>query len=371
MFRMKRKLEELNKSGKKIRVELVGIGKMGRGLINQMATISGMRPSICVDEKPQKAIDALIAAGVSSENIIFTNSKSKALEALEKDKFIVSEDYSIGLELEKIDAFVDATGNPPFGAKLAFDAINNKKHIIMLNVETDAVVGPILYKMARENGVIYTGTKGDEPGAILELADFAVGSGFELLVAGKGKNNPLNNYITEDEVYEEAVSKGLYPKMLTSFIDGTNTMIELTAVSNALGFTPDIIGCHGIKTDPKNISKQFSLKTEGGVLENYKIVDFAFGMAPGVFVIVTSEKKEVKDLMKYLNMGEGPNYLLYRPYHLTSLETPITIYDAVVENEATIVPEKGQISDVITVAKKIFLEEIFLMEWAPKMFLVK
>lgn len=75
--------------------------------------------------------------------------------------------------------------------------------------------------------------------------------------------------------------------------------------------------------------------------------------------------------MKYLNMGEGPNYLLYRPYHLTSLETPITIYDAVVENEATIVPEKGQISDVITVAKKIFLEEIFLMEWAPKMFLVK
>lgn len=68
--------------------------------------------------------------------------------------------------------------------------------------------------------------------------------------------------------------------MLTSFIDGTNTMIELTAVSNALGFTPDIIGCHGIKTDPKNISKQFSLKTEGGVLENYKIVDFAFGMAP-------------------------------------------------------------------------------------------
>ena len=51
-------------------------------------------------------------------------------------------------------------------------------------------------------------------------------------------------------------------------------------------------------------------------------------------------------------MGKGPNYTLYRPYHLTSLETPLTIYDAIVEKEPTIYPKYGQVSDTITVAKR-------------------
>lgn len=352
MFRMKRKLTKLNLMGDKVRVGLVGVGKMGRGLVHQMSRIDGMRPSLIVDEIPDKAFEALTTAGVSSEDIVVTNSLSKAKLALESDKFIVSEDYELGYQLDKIQAMVDATGNPPFGAKMAYETLNHGKHVIMLNVECDAVVGPILNMVAKKNGVVYTGSAGDEPGAIVELADFAIGLGFELLAVGKGKNNPLNKYITEDDVREEALTKGLYPKILTSFIDGTNTMIELNSVSNALGFVPDVMGCHGVTTNPKEIADVFKLKSQGGVLNNYGIVDFAFGMAPGVFAIVTSEAEEVKELMSYLNMGEGPNYSLYRPYHLTSLETPITIYDAIIEKEPTIVPLQGQVSDVITVAKR-------------------
>ncbi len=352
MFRMKRKLTKLNLMGDKVRVGLVGVGKMGRGLIHQMSRIDGMRPSLIVDEIPDKAFEALTTAGVSRDDIVVTNSLSKAKLALESDKFIVSENYELGYQLDKIQAMVDATGNPPFGAKMAYETLNHGKHVIMLNVECDAVVGPILNMVAKKNGVVYTGSAGDEPGAIVELADFAIGLGFELLAVGKGKNNPLNKYITEDDVREEALKKGLYPKILTSFIDGTNTMIELNSVSNALGFVPDVMGCHGVTTNPKEIADVFKLKSQGGVLNDYGIVDFAFGMAPGVFAIVTSEAEEVKELMSYLNMGEGPNYSLYRPYHLTSLETPITIYDAIIEKEPTIVPLQGQVSDVITVAKR-------------------
>lgn len=352
MFRMKRKLTKLNLMGDKVRIGLVGVGKMGRGLIHQMSRIDGMRPSLIVDEVPEKAFEALVAAGVDIQDIVRTNSLSEAKMAIEKDKFIVSEDYELGYKLDKIEAMVDATGNPPFGAKMAYDSINNGKHVIMLNVECDAVVGPILNMMAKKNDVVYTGSAGDEPGAIVELADFAISLGFELLAVGKGKNNPLNKYITEDDVREEALEKGLYPKILTSFIDGTNTMIELNSVANALGFVPDVMGCHGVTTNPKEIANVFKLKSQGGVLNKYGIVDFAFGMAPGVFAIVTSEAEEVKELMKYLKMGDGPNYSLYRPYHLTSLETPITIYDAIVEKEPTIVPLKGQVADVVTVAKR-------------------
>lgn len=352
MFRMKRKLTKLNLMGDKIRIGLVGVGKMGSGLVNQMSRIDGMRPSLIVDEVPEKALNALLKAGVSREEIVITNKYREAELALSKDKFIISEDYSLGCRLDGIQAMVDATGNPPFGAKMAQDAILNHKHVIMLNVECDAVVGPILNKMAEENQVVYTGTAGDEPGAIMELADFAVSLGFDLLAVGKGKNNPLNHYVTEDDIMEEAQAKGLYPKILASFIDGTNTMIELCAVSNALGFEPDVMGCHGVDTNPNEIADVFKLKSQGGILNKYGVVDFAFGMAPGVFAIVTSEVEEVSDLMQFLKMGSGPNYLIYRPYHLTSLETPITIYDAIVEHEQTIAPVKGQVSDVITVAKR-------------------
>ena len=352
MFRMKRKLTKLNILGEKIRVAIVGIGKMGHGLIHQMMRIDGMEPSLVIDEFPDKATNSLVKTGISKDDIVITNNLELAERAIDRGDFVVSEDYRLGYKLEKIDAMVDATGNPPFGAKLAYESIMNKKHVIMLNVECDAIVGPILNKYAMENDVVYTGSAGDEPGAIMELADFALSLGFDLLAVGKGKNNPLDHYITADDVREEAESKGLYPKILTSFIDGTNTMIELNSVCNALGFLPDILGCHGVDTNPKDIANIFKVKEEGGILNSYGIVDFAFGMAPGVFAIVSHEGEEVKDLMNYLNMGQGPNYSLYRPYHLTSLETPITIYDAVIEKEATIAPVKGQIADVITIAKR-------------------
>ena len=352
MFRMKRKLDELVNKGEEIKIALVGAGKMGTGLVNQISRIKGMTSSIIIDENIDKAYHALESAGIKKDDIIHTNSLKQGEIALSKNKYIISDDYNLACKLNGIQAVVDATGNPPFGAQLAMDSITNRKNIIMLNVECDAVVGPIIYDYAKKNNVVYTGSAGDEPGAIMELANFAVGAGFKLLAVGKGKNNPLNNYVTEDDLREEAFSKGLYPKMLTSFVDGTNTMIELTSVGNALGFIPDIVGCHGITTTVDKIPSIFSLKEQGGILSNYRIVDYCFGIAPGVFAVVTHDTEEVHDLMNYLSMGKGPNYVLFRPYHLTSLETPITIYDAVVEHEPTIVPEKGQVSDTVTVAKR-------------------
>lgn len=352
MFRMKNKLNNLYNSNKEVKFALIGAGKMGKGLVNQLSRIKGLKSSIVIDEKPQKAMDALLSSGVRRSDITISDNINIIENSLRNGMYVVSDDYSISYKVSDIQGVVDATGNPPFGATLAMESIENRKNIIMLNVECDAVIGPYLYNYAKKKNVIYTGSAGDEPGAIMELADFVVGAGFKLLAVGKGKNNPLNYYVTEDDVREEALSKGLYPKMLAGFIDGTNTMIELTSAANALGFVPDVIGCHGPTTTPKDLGKLFSLKEQGGILNNYKTVDFAFGVAPGVYAIVTSDSDEVHDLMKYLSMGDGPNYAIYRPYHLTSLETPITIYNAIVEREATIVPEKGQVSDTVTVAKR-------------------
>lgn len=352
MFKISRNLNEMKYNGESIRLAVMGAGKMGTSLISQLANIDAMEVKLVIDRTPQKAIDALVRSGVAEDKIIYTDDYNEGYEILEKGYVCVSTNYRLSYKLMQINAVVDCTGNPSFGAVIARKTIQYHKHMISFNVECEATVGPVLHDMAKKAGVVYTGILGDEPGAIIDLCDQAFGMGLDVLVAAKGKNNRLDEYVTPDQVRVEAIEKGLNPKMLTSFIDGTNTMIELNSVCNALGFLPDTFGCHGIETSPENAVEDFKLKSDGGVLDNYKVVEFSKGMAPGVFIIVTSDKEDVRDLMKFLGFGDGPNYLMYRPYHLTSLEAPITIYNAVVENEPTIAPIQGQVADTVTIAKR-------------------
>lgn len=352
MFKINRNLNEMKYNGESIKLAVMGAGKMGTSLISQLANIDAMEVKLVIDRTPQKAIEALVKSGVAEDKIIYTDDYNEGYEILEKGYVCVSTNYRLSYKLLQINAVVDCTGNPSFGAVIARKTIQYHKHMISFNVECEATVGPVLHDMAKKAGVVYTGILGDEPGAIIDLCNQAFGMGLDVLVAAKGKNNRLDEYVTPDQIREEAKGKSLNPKMLTSFIDGTNTMLELNSVCNALGFLPDTFGCHGIEANPETAVEKFKLKTEGGILDNYKIVEFSNGMAPGVFIIVTSDKEDVRDLMKFLGFGDGPNYLMYRPYHLTSLEAPITIYNAVVENESTIAPIQGQVADTITIAKR-------------------
>ena len=352
MFKISRNLNEMKYNGESIKLAIMGAGKMGASLISQLANIDAMDVKLVIDRTPQKAIDALVKSGVAEDKIIFTDDYNEGYEVLEKGFICVSTNYRLAYKLLQINAVIDCTGNPSFGAVIARKTIQYHKHMISFNVECEATVGPVLHDMAKKAGVVYTGILGDEPGAIIDLVDSAFGMGLDVLVAGKGKNNPLDEYVTPDDVADEAKSKDLNPKMLTSFIDGTNTMLELNSVCNALGFLPDTFGCHGVDATTDNALEKFSLKSDGGELNDYKVVEFSKGMAPGVFIIVTSDKEDVRDLMKFLGFGDGPNYLMYRPYHLTSLEAPITIYNAVVENEPTIAPIQGQVADTVAIAKR-------------------
>ncbi|TWT01115.1 NAD(P)H-dependent oxidoreductase [Planomicrobium sp. CPCC 101079] len=351
MLGINRKLEELENQGVTIKVGLVGAGQMGRGMISQIENMAGMRVVVTADIQIDNVKNAYIKSGVSASDVVETNNNDDAVEAIQSGKVVATTDAQLVTSLSEVDVIVDATGVPNIGAKIAWDAILNKKHIVMLNVEADVTVGPLLKKMADASGVVYTGTAGDEPGAIMELYDFADALGFEVVALGKGKNNPLNQNANPDTAAEEAARKGASPKMLASFQDGTKTMVEMTAVANATGFLPDKPGMNGFVSDVKGLPEIFKLKEDGGQVNNKKIVEYINGVAPGVFAIIASEKEEVNHEMQYLSMGEGPNYVLYRPYHLTSLETPISIARAYFYNEATIAPWKGLQAETVTVAK--------------------
>lgn len=343
------RLKSLQNEGKPIRIGLVGAGQMGRGFIAQVAGIPGMEVTAAADINPDLAADAFRRAGLEPTMTMGLNGGGRSSGITHS----VTDDAREVARCENVDVLVEATGVPEVGARAAFDAIEAGKHVVMLNVETDITIGVVLKKLADEAGVVYTGSAGDEPGAILELSDFANSLGFEVVVAGKGKNNPLDVSATPDSLAGEADRKNMNPKMLTSFVDGTKTMVELCATANALGFVPDTPGGHGPKESvPNNLPSVFRLVEEGGILSSYRVVDYVRGVAPGVFIIVRSAPGDVRDTMAYLGQGSGPNHVLYRPYHLTSLETPISAARAVIYGEATITSLPEPTAEVVAVAKR-------------------
>lgn len=352
MLNMNRKLIKWEAEGKCIKVGVVGAGQMGRGMVVEMVRMHGMKPVALCDMVIENAINAYKMAGVADDDIVKANTLEEANRYAEANRYVVCEDYHIITSMNAVDCVVDVTGHTDLGAHIATETITNHKHIVFLNVEMDVVIGPYLRKMAQDNGVLYSGTAGDEPGAVMELYDFAKAMGFDVKVMGKGKNNRLDKACNPDTVAEEAARRKMSPRMLCAFKDGTKTMVEMCAMSDATGLVPDVIGGHGIACDVKGLNDMYRLKEDGGILNKHGVVEFVNGIAPGVFVTVSTDNAEIAYQMGYHSMGPGPLWTLYRPYHLCNLETPLTIAKMVIDGETTIVPKGNLVSEVITVAKK-------------------
>jgi len=340
---------ELENEGRRIRIGLVGAGFMGRGIVELVESCPGMEICAVSDIDIDRARSVFEEAGKTSVTQV------KSLDEGNKaaSECILTDSPRIVTQLESVDMIIEATGDPETGAEVAYFSIMNNKHVGMLNVETDVTIGPLLDRLAKAAGVVYTVCAGDEPAAIKDLCDFARLAGFSIVACGKGKNNPLDVHATPGTLAATAREKGLNPKILTEFVDGTKTMVEMSCVANAVGLTVDRRNMHGPVATKDKLAQVFSLQKDGGILTREGVVDYVVGdLAPGVFAVVRSNGSVQDRIMKYLKIGEGPNYLLYRPYHLTSLEVADSIAWACLYNKPTIAALGTFRTEVITVAKK-------------------
>lgn len=338
MLNYQKKFYEYKREAKKIRVAIFGAGFMGKAMVSQYIASEVIDPAVVVSRNIEDVLTAYTDAGVSKDKILICDEVKDIDSNIERGYYTASDNSELLYKNKRVDFVIDATGDPVAGAELAYNAIMNGKNIISLNLEADVCVGSYLHLLAKERNLIYTGIDGDEPGSVIELYNEARLMGFEVLAMGKGKNNKLNYSANMNTVREEAELKGLKNEMLASFVDGTKTMIELAAMSNASGFNVDVPGGHGIESDIRSLVDYMRLKEEGGILNKYEVVDYVNGIAPGVFVVVRSDLKRIDHLMKFLKMGKGPNYVLYKPYHLTSIETVMTVLKAYFDRTETIAP---------------------------------
>jgi predicted homoserine dehydrogenase-like protein len=340
-------------AGKPIRVGVIGSGEMGTDLVTQGSLMAGIEIAAIATRRPHTAREAMVIAYGDESHAREADTASQVSEAIEAGKIAITSTELL-VTNPQIDVVIDATGKPGVAADYDLMAMQHGKHLVMMNVEADVTIGAYLKHEADRLGVIYSVGAGDEPSSCMELIEFASALGLRIVAAGKGKNNPLNHFAVPDDYREEAARRNMNPRMLVEFVDGSKTMVEMAAIANATGLVPDVPGMHGPKADRDDMVKVLIPREDGGILHKKGVVDFTVGkgVAPGVFVIVEAEHPRIIERMDDLHIGTGPYYAFFRPYHLTSLEVPLTCARIMLYGKPDMVPLPEPVAEVCAVAKR-------------------
>ena len=347
-------LERRRRSGTPVRVGLVGAGQMGTDLVVQIAQMPGLELVAACDVRLERIEAACAMAGAECRPPLAATDAMDVANAIGRGRLAAVADPMLVCRADEVEVVIDATGNPNAGANVALGAIAAGRHIVMMNVEADVTAGAYLAAEARRAGVVYTLGAGDEPTAAMELIRFVKALGYPVVAAGKGKNNPFRIDATPDQYRDEAKRRNMNPRMLVEFVDGSKTMVEMVAIANATGLVPDVPGMHGPAAPRDELQRYFCPREEGGLLHRKGVVDFtvAKGVAPGVFCVAEMRHPRVRERMADLHLGEGPYYSFFRPYHLTSLEVPLSAAAAVVFGESHMQPMSRPVAEVGCVAKR-------------------
>jgi len=352
-----RLLDARRAAGKPVRVALIGAGKFGSMFLSQVPHVAGLEVPVIVDLDPQRARDACRTVGWDDARIAATTFTADAAKA------------SAGT----IEVIVEATGNPAAGIRHARAAIAAGKHIVMVNVEADALAGPLLAKEAREAGVVYSLAYGDQPALTAEMVDWARATGFGVVAAGKGtKYLPSYHDVTPDSVWQhygltasEAQSGGMNPQMFNSFLDGTKSAIEMAAIANACGLEVPAHGLSFPSCGVDDLPHVMRPRERGGALEKSGVVEVVSSLERdgrpvfrdlrwGVYVVLEAPNDYAADCFRQYGLktdASGRYAAMYKPYHLIGLELNISVLSAALRREPT-----GQAfgfrGDVAAVAKR-------------------
>ena len=341
-------------AGTPITIGLIGCGEMGTDIVTRVAHMPGLRIGAIAERRADVGIRAAEIAYRKTGHAGHASNARDVSKVMESGRIAVTDDADLVLEADEIDVVVDATGVPAVGAAIGLKAMERGKHLVMMNVEADVTIGAYLAAEAKRLGVVYSLGAGDEPSSCMELIEFVSAMGHEIVCAGKGKNNPLNIDAVPSAYEEEAARRNMNPRMLVEFVDGSKTMVEMAAIANATGLVPDKPGMHGPAATRDELSHTLIPEADGGVLVGMGRVDYSIGrgVAPGVFVVAEMSHPRVRERMEDLKMGEGPYFTFIRPYHLTSLEVPLTCARVALYGKPDMVPLDRPVAEVCAVAKR-------------------
>lgn len=355
--------------GKPLRVGLIGAGKFGAMYLSQVARTPGMQMVGIADLSPQRARDTLERVGWAPAQY----QASTLADALRSGSTAIIEDGLALIAFDGIDIVIDATGHPAAGIKHVLACCESKKHIVMVNVEADALAGPMLAAKAREAGIVYSLAYGDQPALICEQVDWARAAGFEVIAAGKGtKYLPAYHRSTPDDVWghygitpEDAAAGGMNPQMFNSFLDGTKSAIEMASVANATGLSAPDDGLMFPACGVDDLPTLLRPSSDGGILSKRGQVEVVSSVERdgrpvfrdlrwGVYVTFAGDTDYAQRCFREYGLltDDTGNYTaMYKPYHLIGLELGISVASVGLRGESTGAPLSWR-ADVVATAKR-------------------
>jgi predicted homoserine dehydrogenase-like protein len=352
-----------------VRVVLVGAGKFGSMYLSQARRTPGIHILAVADLAPERARTSLARVGWPAERFA-----ARSLdEAQRQGSTCVTDDAMGAIAHAATEVVIDATGSPAAGIAHALACCRERKHIVMVNVEADALAGPWLAARAKDAGVVYSLAYGDQPALICELVDWARTAGFTVVAAGKGtKYLPEYHAATPRTVWghygfsEEMVARGDFnAQMFNSFLDGTKSGIEMTAVANATGLTPAPAGLAFPPCGVDDLSRVLRPASAGGSLHHAGQVEVISSLERdgrpvfrdlrwGVYVTFAAEHEYVRRCFHEYGIVTDPSgeyAAMYKPSHLIGLELGISVASAALRREPTGAPDAWR-ADCVATAKR-------------------
>jgi predicted homoserine dehydrogenase-like protein len=352
-----------------IRCALIGAGKFGSMFLSQARKTPGLHVVAVADLSPDRARESLSRVAWPGGQF----AARSISEALKQGSTHVTDDAGNLIAADGVDVVIDATGSPAAGIDHVLACCRHRKHIVMVNVEADALAGPLLARRAKEAGVVYSLAYGDQPALICELVDWARATGFEVIAAGKGtKYLPAYHESTPDTVWghygfaPEIVKKGDFnAQMFNSFLDGTKSALEMAAVSNATGLTPAPQGLAFPPCGVDDLPQVLKPAAEGGQLHHRGQVEVVSSVERdaravfrdlrwGVYVTFAADSDYVRRCFKEYGLvtDDSGNYsAMYKPYHLIGLELGVSVASVALRREPTGCAT-GFRGDVVATAKR-------------------
>jgi predicted homoserine dehydrogenase-like protein len=344
-------LDQLRKVKSPAKIGIVGIGSIGRGMVLQSSLTPGIECSAIADINLSRAIEV---AKQFNYNYKVVDNLSELNDTIRKGQLAVCEDGNLIAGSELINVFIESTSSIIGGGLFGDRALDHNQHLIMMNYEADLMYGSYLMSKARRNNLVYTVCDGDQPAVIKRIIEEVEFMGFKTVMAGNMKGF-LDRYVTPLSIKEEAGKRDLDPKMCASYSDGSKLCIEMAVMANGIGGYTAAPGMFGPKMS--NIHEIFNHFDFHKIWNGKEpIVDYVLGAKPsgGVFVIGYTDHPYQKSTLNWLppDMGPGPFYLFYRPYHLCHFEFAATVAEVVLNKRGVLKPDYGFKTNVYAYAKK-------------------
>lgn len=336
---------------KEIKVAIIGIGSIGKGLVYQVNATPGMKPVAIADIYINKAIECARWLNFEYEVV---HTLADLNYAIQRGKVAVTDKGELLASSGLVHVLIESSNAVLQGALHALKAIQNHQHVVMMNFEAEMMYGPVLLRAAQDEGVVYTCADGDQPTVIKRLIDDLELWGLDIVMAGNIKNY-LDRYTDPVKIAPEADKRTLDHKMCSSYTDGTKLCVEMAVLANAINGRVAVPGMFGHRM--KHVNEIFNYINFDEVWDReHPLVDYVLGSEPkgGVFVVAHTADKFQQYTLNWFppDVGPGPYYVFSRPYHLGHIEAMHCVAEAYLEGTARLQPVYGMRTNVTTYAKR-------------------